>query len=183
MGMVQATGSRERQLVMDYLSGVKGADRKIYDAYAEVLFPICLRYAPDEDLAQDMFQEAFVRIFQKLKDFRFEGSLEGWMKRLCVNQCLDSLRKRATFKEDQVEEIPEFSMSVQESAQGNLEYKQLLNLLLRLPLGYRTVFNMFVMEGYSHSEIAKALNISENTSKTQLFKARKQLQEWIQNER
>jgi RNA polymerase sigma-70 factor (ECF subfamily) len=183
MGTVNATNSSEKQMVMDYLEGKKGADRKIYDTYANVLFAICMRYAPNEDVAQDMFQESFVRIYQKLKDFRFEGSLEGWVKRLCVNQCLDAIRKIASFREEYLEDFRDVDPEISESVSGNLDYKQLLNMLLRLPVGYRTVFNMYVIEGFSHAEIANLLNISESTSKTQLFKARKQLQEWIKNER
>lgn len=180
--MAKETSSREKQLVLDYLAGVKGADAEVYRLYADVLFAICMRYASDSDAAQDMFQDAFIRIFQKLKDFRFEGSLEGWMKRICVNQCLDALRKGSSFKEDSLDDVGDWEFEIQETISGNLEMKQLLSLLLRLPVGYRTVFNMYIIEGYSHAEIAKALNISENTSKTQLFKARKQLQAWLKNE-
>lgn len=180
--MAKETSSRDKQMVLDYLAGVKGADAEIYRLYADVLFAICSRYAPDPDAAQDMFQDAFIRIFQKLKDFRFEGSLEGWLKRICVNQCLDALRKWSSFKEDSLDDVSDSEFEIQETVSGNLEMKQLLALLLRLPVGYRTVFNMYVIEGYSHAEIAEALNISENTSKTQLFKARKQLQVWLKNE-
>jgi RNA polymerase sigma-70 factor (ECF subfamily) len=133
-------------------------------------------------MAQDIFQDSFVRIFQKLPDFRFQGSLEGWMKRLCVNQCLDALRKVATFKEASLDELNDSAIEISESVSGNLEMKQLMALLLRLPVGYRTVFNMYVIEGYTHAEIASALNITESTSKTQLFKARKQLQAWLKYE-
>ncbi len=180
--MAKETSSFEKQLVLNYLQGEKGADLALYDAYSGILFAICMRYASDEDAAKDIFQDAFVRIFQKLPDFRFEGSLEGWMKRICVNQCLDSLRKYSAFKEDSLELVSELQLEVSESVSGILEMKQLLALLNRLPLGYRTVFNMYVIEGYSHAEIAKVLNISENTSKTQLFKARRQLQIWLNNE-
>lgn len=181
--MTNEKNNREAQLVRDYLAGVHGSDRKLYDTFADTLYLICSRYAPDEDTAKDMFQDAFVRIFQKLKDFRFEGSLEGWLKRICVNHCLDTLRKNAIIKEDTLDDVPESAIEISEEISGKLEMKQLLALLLRLPIGYRTVFNMYVIEGYTHSEIAKALNISENTSKSQLFKARKQLQNWIENER
>ena len=180
--MAKETSDREKQLVLDYLAGKKGADARIYTLYSDVLFAICMRYAPDSDRAQDMFQDAFVRIFLKLKEFRFEGSLEGWMKRICVNQCLDTLRKLSSFREDAIEDYQDFEVEMKETISGNLEMKQLLTLLLRLPVGYRTVFNMYIIEGYSHAEIASALNISENTSKTQLFKARKQLQAWLKNE-
>ena len=180
--MTKETSSREKQLVLDYLAGRKGADAALYHMYANTLFSICMRYAPNEEVAQDMFQDAFVRIFQKLKNFRFEGSLEGWMKRICVNHCLDTLRKLSSFREESLDDINESLVEVNETVSGNLEMKQLLDLLLRLPIGYRTVFNMYVIEGYSHAEIASALNISESTSKTQLFKARKQLQAWLKNE-
>lgn len=172
----------EYDLVRDFLSGESGADRKLYDYLAPSLYPICLRYAPNKLESNDMFQDSMVRVFLRLQDFRFEGSLEGWCKRVCVNQCLDILRKKSLFKEESLKanytEIP----SVAVSGEEKLIHEQLIELLERLPKGYRMVFNMYVIEGYTHSEISEKLGITESTSKTQLFKARKRLQNWMKRE-
>ena len=119
-----------------------------------------------------------IKIFQKLNEFRFEGSLEGWLKRVCVNQCLDALKKsKAKFHEslsDVHSNLPSESNII-----SDINVKNLMQLLSKLPVGYRTVFNLFAIEGYSHAEIASLLNITENTSKSQMFKARKWLQSQI----
>jgi len=172
----------EYDLVRDFLLGKSGADRKLYDYLAPSLYPICLRYAPNKLESNDMFQDSMVRVFRRLQDFRFEGSLEGWCKRVCVNQCLDILRKKNLFKEESLKENHSEIASPEVSGEEKLIYEQLIELLERLPHGYRTVFNMYVIEGYTHIEISEKLGITESTSKTQLFKARKQLQNWMKRE-
>jgi RNA polymerase sigma-70 factor (ECF subfamily) len=128
-----------------------------------------------------MFQESLIRIFQKLPDFRFEGSFEGWMKRITVNQCLDAIRKDKSKLFDDLESNE--SVEVQfNTAADQLQANDLLKLLSKLPLGYRTVFNLYAIEGFTHQEIANSLGISESTSKTQLFKARKWLQQRLKND-
>jgi len=164
-------------MVAACIQGDKAAQYQFYQRFSPILFAICKRYADDEDSAKDMFQEAMIKIFQKLADFRFEGSLEGWLKRVCVNQCLDALKRSKTkFNESLSEEhanLPSESDVISE-----INVKSLMQLLSKLPVGYRTVFNLFAIEGYSHAEIASMLNITENTSKSQMFKARK----WLQNQ-
>ncbi len=175
--MTSKETANESILVAACLKGDKAAQHQFYLKYSPMLFAICKRYANDEDLAKDMFQEAMIKIFQKLADFRFEGSFEGWMKRVCVNQCLDALKKnKAKFNEslsDNHHDLPASTDII-----SDIHAKSLMSLLSKLPVGYRTVFNLFAIEGYSHAEIAGMLNISENTSKSQMFKARK----WLQNQ-
>lgn len=128
----------------------------------------------NSDDAKDMLQDTMVKFFQKAGEFRFQGSLEGWVKRIGVNSCLDQLkRNKAKFTMDIDNAI---GISGDVNAAQPLETKDLLRLLGSLPEGYRTVFNLFAIEGFTHAEIADLLNISENTSKSQLFKARKWLQ-------
>lgn len=170
--------TEEKKMVMACAAGEKLAQHEFYQRYSGVLFAICKRYAGQDILAEDMFQEAMIKIYQKLGDFRFEGSLEGWLKRICVNQCLDALKKSKAKFQDSLDNVHELIAS-NDDVFAEINVKNLMQLLMKLPVGYRTVFNMFAIEGYSHAEIAEILNISENTSKSQMFKARKWLQSQI----
>lgn len=134
-----------------------------------------MRYARNAENARDLLQEAFIKVFEGLKYFRFEGSFEGWLKRVAVNTCLDFNKKLKS--EPFNEELDtHLHLGEQEKISAGLNIRDLVSMLQKLPVGYRTVFNLYAIEGYSHLEIADALGISENTSKTQLFKARKMLQ-------
>lgn len=172
---------QEQELIKKCIDGVSSAQTQLYQLFSAKLFAICCRYASSDDQAKDMFQESFIRIFQKLPDFRFEGSFEGWLKRITVNQCLDAIRKDKSKLFDDLEANE--SLEVQfNTAADQLQANDLLVLLSKLPLGYRTVFNLYAIEGFSHQEIAVTLGISESTSKTQLFKARKWLQQRLKND-
>ncbi len=172
---------QEQELIKRCIDGVSSAQTQLYQLFSAKLFAICCRYASSDDQAKDMFQESFIRIFQKLPDFRFEGSFEGWLKRITVNQCLDAIRKDKSKLFDDLEANE--SVEVQfNTAADQLQANDLLLLLSKLPLGYRTVFNLYAIEGFSHQEIADTLGISESTSKTQLFKARKWLQQRLKND-
>jgi len=165
---------KEHQLLRDCIAGDRKAQQELYNLYAPWVYAICLRYMGNSDDAKDMLQDTMVKFFQKAGEFRFQGSLEGWVKRIGVNSCLDQLkRNKAKFTMDIDNAI---GISGDVNAAQPLETKDLLRLLGSLPEGYRTVFNLFAIEGFTHAEIADLLNISENTSKSQLFKARKWLQ-------
>ncbi len=168
--------TNEIELVQKCIQGDKKAQEQFYSRYSGVIWKICLRYSKDEDSAKDVFQDTMVRAFQKLTEFRFEGSFEGWLRRICVNQCLDAIRKDKSKWQDSIDENHE-EIESEFKSDHNIEAKQLLLLLQTLPVGYRTVFNLYVIEGYSHSEISNMMGISESTSKSQLFKARKVLQD------
>ncbi len=173
--------TNERELLENCVKGVKSAQEAFYQKFSGVLYAICLRYSADNDMAQDMFQDSMIKIFQKLQDFRFEGSLEGWLKRVCVNHCLDTLkRSKSKFNESIDESHSEIESEFKSDSQ--IQLNQLMSLLQKLPVGYRTVFNLYAIEGYTHSEIGVLLGISESTSKTQLFKARKWLQQYLNHE-
>jgi RNA polymerase sigma-70 factor (ECF subfamily) len=172
---------QEQELIKSCIDGMTSAQNQLYQLFSSKLFAICCRYASSDDQAKDMFQESLIRIFQKLPDFRFEGSFEGWMKRITVNQCLDAIRKDKSKLFDDLESNE--SVEVQfNTAADQLQANDLLKLLSKLPLGYRTVFNLYAIEGFTHQEIASSLGISESTSKTQLFKARKWLQQRLKND-
>lgn len=138
---------------------------------------VCLRYASDQMEAEDLLMESFIKIYRYLYQYKFEGSFEGWMRRIVVNNALKKMqRKKIHFEEVLPDKITE---TVHASAYTHLNEKEILELVRQLPDGYRIVFNLFVIEGYSHEEIAEMLNIQPGTSRSQLVKARKLLQQQI----
>jgi RNA polymerase sigma-70 factor (ECF subfamily) len=165
----------EKDLVQRCLAGQTAAQQQLYNTYSPTLYAICMRYARNTENARDLLQEAFIKVFDGLKYFRFEGSFEGWAKRVAVNTCLDFNKKIKN--EPFNEELDDhFHLGEGEKITHKLQLNDLIALLQNLPVGYRTVFNLYAIEGYSHSEIAESMGITESTSKTQLFKARKMLQ-------
>ena len=150
----------------------------LYRQSAPKMLTICMRYARDRMEAEDILQLGFIRIFQKLDGYRKEGSFEGWMKRIMVNTAIESYRKNLrTLQLVNIEEVHE--QAVGQVDYSRLDVEDLMNLIQQLADGYRMVFNMYVIEGYSHKEIAEALGISEGTSKSQLSRARIILQQEI----
>lgn len=158
----------------------KGGDRRaqkaIYDALAGKMFAICLRYMGDRETAEDVLQDGFVTLFAKLSTYTGEGSFEGWARKIFVNTALMSLRKNDVLKESEDVDAARSLSEDSPSALQNIGYKELCRMISELPAGFRTVFNMYVVEGYSHQEIAEALGISESTSRSQLLRARSILQ-------
>lgn len=148
---------------------------ELYKTYSAVIFGICLRYTKDRTEAEDLLQECFIKILNKIDDYKFQGSFEGWLKRLTVNTAINYIKAKKKFSFDEINDINiEFSnddINIIES----MEAEEIINLINQLPVGYRTVFNMYVIEGYKHSEIAEILGISDITSRTQLKKARETL--------
>lgn len=159
----------------------KKAQKAFYLKLAPKMYGVCLRYASDADDADDIMQEGFIRIFNHIKDFRGDGSLEGWVRRTMVNTAINFYRKRIkrgiSTDLKYVKGKPDDSVFVIEK----LAAEEILELVRELPVGYRTVFNLNVIEGYTHKEIGEMLNISENTSKSQLSRARASLQKMIKS--
>lgn len=146
------------------------AQGELYQRYSGTLFSICLRYSPNYVEAEDNLQDAFLTIFKKVEQFKDKGSFEGWMKRITVNTVLQKYRKQRVFditNEDQIEDEVEVEI---ESEEIPLDF--LLKIIQELPDRYRLVFTMYVMDGYSHKEIAEMLEISDGTSKSNLARAR-----------
>jgi RNA polymerase sigma-70 factor (ECF subfamily) len=167
----------EDELITACLKNNPRAQKALFEKYSGKLMGVCLRYATDRDEAQDMLQDGFVKIFQKLDSYTGEGSFGGWVHRLMVNTCLDALRKNKAMGFSVEIEKADFQMDGVEDALSQLRTQDLLRLIQDLPDGYRVVFNMFAIEGYGHAEIAESLGISENTSKSQYRKAKFKLQE------
>ena len=145
------------------------------------MFPICIRYIGDRDQAADVLQDGFITLFTKLKDYKGEGSFEGWARRVFVTTALMSLRKKDALKMSEELDAVKGMKAETVSQTQNIGYKELMKVVTSLPPGFRTVFNMYAIEGYSHKEIAEMLGISETTSRTQFSRARVWLQNKIKN--
>ncbi|WP_438946613.1 RNA polymerase sigma factor [Sediminibacterium sp.] len=168
----------DHELIKGCIQQNSACQRMLFEKYAGKMMGVCLRYAQDSMEAEDMLQDAFVKVFQYIGQFKFEGSFEGWIRRIVVNTAIRHLeRKKMSFKEidDHQPDLP----SVDPSAYHFLGEEDLMKLISALPEGYRMVFNLSVIEGYSHDEIAEMLNIQAGTSRSQLVKARKMLQSQI----
>ncbi len=166
----------EKQLVNACLKGDSKAQKQLYERFAPKMFGVCLRYAKDDDTAQDYLQEGFIRVFNNLDKFRFEGSFEGWIRRIVVNTALEKLRKMDVIKNSVEVEKALFKANDVEQVMDQINAGELLQLIQTLPTGFRTVFNLYAIEGYTHQEIGNMLNISEGTSKSQYSRARQWLQ-------
>jgi RNA polymerase sigma-70 factor (ECF subfamily) len=149
------------------------AQRIFYDTFSGKFLGICCRYIGDRMAAEDIMVECMVKIFEKANQFGFKGSFEGWAKKLLVNEALTYLRSKKMF-EVTIEEMHELPNSYSQNM--DFESEDLLKLIQALPNGYRTIFNLYAIEGYNHKEIGKLLGISEGTSKSQLSRARVILQ-------
>lgn len=166
-------------IITGCLKNDPGAQKELYELYSPVLYAICLRYMKRSDRAEDVLIESFYKIFTKINTYKQDGSFEGWMKRIVVNEALMELRKNNALNLS-VELNPVHEKAVDENIISKLGYEEILSLVDQLPDGYRTVFNLYVIEGYKHREIADILGISINTSKSQLILAKKRLQEYIE---
>ena len=158
-------------LVKNCVKGDQRSQRVLFEKFAPKMLGICMRYAKDTHQAEDVLQEGFIKVFTKLEHYSGKGSLEGWIRRIMVNTSLDQIRKNVKFQDnvamDDVSYKLELSAYIIEGLQEDL-----LKLISEMPEGYKIVFNMFAIEGFSHKEIAAELGISENTSKSQYSRAR-----------
>lgn len=168
-----------KRLVKACIEGDRDAQRQLYDSLSPKMFPVCLRYMGSREEAEDVLQEGFVTLFSKLDSYSGAGSFEGWARKIFVNTALMQLRKNNVLKESEDLEGAWDISSQDPTVIQNIGYQEILELIESLPPGFRTVFNMYVIEGYSHKEIGEALGISENTSRSQLQRARVILQKKI----
>jgi RNA polymerase sigma factor (sigma-70 family) len=166
----------------DLIAACKRQDRRaqklLYERHAPVMLGVCRRYIHDLNEAEEVMVEGFFKVLTKLDLFNFEGSFEGWVRRIMINECLMHLRKSNPFKH--AEEInPNVDLGEEPTVVDRLESEEILGLLDELPPGYRTVFNLYVVEGYKHREIADELGISINTSKSQLILAKNRMENLV----
>jgi RNA polymerase sigma factor (sigma-70 family) len=171
----------EQELILGCIAARPKAQKALFDIYAPKLYVVCLRYLKDQMRAQDVLQDTYVKIFANIGNYKSEGAFEGWLKRIAVNTCLDQLRKDKKLLTDVSIDDVSHKLSTDSFSVEKLMADDLLKLVQALPDGYRTVFNLFAIEGYSHQEIAQQLGISESTSKTQYLRARAYLKDRIEN--
>jgi RNA polymerase sigma factor (sigma-70 family) len=159
-----------------YLQDNAKSKELIYRHFAPKMYGICLRFAGNEMEADDILQEGFIKVLTKIKDFRNEGSFEGWIRRTIINTAINYYRKNVKYSKFQDIDECENNFGCDETVFDKLSKEELIKLIHELPNGYRTVFNLNIIEGYTHKEIGQMLNISDNTSKSQLTRARSILQ-------
>ena len=165
------------ELVKQCAKNDRRAQEEIYQLFSGKLFSICLKYSKNKQEAQDNFQDGFITIFDKIGQFKFKGSFEGWLKRVMVNTILLKYRQKNVLSLV-TEEIPDEVIVDIDDDEVSLDF--LLNLIQELPDRYRMVFNLYVLDGYSHKEISKMLQIAEGTSKSNLARARNILKQKIE---
>lgn len=168
------------QIIDLCLKGDRKAQEQLFSTYSGLMFSICRRYTNNIHEAEDILQEGFIRVFGYLKTFESSGSFDGWIKKIFINTALRSISKKSiTHEQNGYEHLPEESMDPE--VISRLSEEELLELISELPDGYKAVFNLYALEGYSHKEIADMLGTQESTSRSQLVKARRMLQEKLLN--
>ena len=177
--MLQIKRSKtEEKLISECRKGNRKAQRDLYEKYSSLMFSVCRRYINESSEAEDVLVGGFTKVFQKLDQFKAQGSFEGWIRRIMVNESLSYIRKnKSMYLEVEIEKAdkePDYNQ-----LHNQLEVEDLQKLIAQLPTGYRTVFNLYAIEGFSHKEIADKMGISENTSKSQLSRARTHLQKLL----
>ena len=170
--------SEEHDLIKGCMRGDHHAQQRLFDRYSSRMYAICLRYVKNTMQAEDVLVMAFTKVFERIGQFKGEGSFEGWIRRIVVNEALTALRKSRIMIAETDLELADREPDYKQLS-DQLEADDLLKMIERLPPGYRVVFNMFAIDGYTHKEIADLLGISENTSKSQLSRARTYLQKML----
>lgn len=172
---------KEQKIIDACLKGDRAAQKQLFDRFAPVMYSVCLRYVGDREVAQDLLQDGFVTLFTKLDSYKGDGSFEGWVRRIFINTSLMYLRKKDALRmTEDLDNVRNLSSDIPTQIE-NIGYGELMKLIAQLPPGFRTVFNMYVVEGYSHKDIAEELGITETTSRTQLSRARNWLQARIKD--
>ncbi|MFT3979417.1 MAG: sigma-70 family RNA polymerase sigma factor [Ferruginibacter sp.] len=171
------------EIIKDAIKGHRHAQKQLYDCYAAGMLGVCYRYTKSIEDAEDVLQEGFIKMFSKLDRYRNEGEFGAWLRRIMVNTCINYLKKNARYNSELAfsdkELAPVTGSGMTDHPEAGLNAKELVSLIRQLPTGYQTIFNLHVVEGYSHVEIAQALGISDATSRTQFLKARNLLKKWI----
>jgi len=168
----------EQELIKGCLRRDRAAQKRLYDTFSGKMYALCCRYVKDSMEAEDVLITAFTKILEKIDQYKHEGSFEGWIRRIVVNEALTWLRRNRNMYLETELEAADYEPDYQ-SLSDSLEAEDLLKIISELPSGYRIVFNLYAIDGYSHKEIAEQLGISENTSKSQLSRARTYLQKLL----
>ena len=178
---IKAANPDEQRLITGCKKGETWAQKQVYELYASAMFSVCVRYVSDRETARDLLQDGFIKIFTKADTFSEIGSFAGWIRRIFVTTALEYLRQnKALLESTSLDESNYLIEDEDVSILDKISADDLLACVADLPNGYRTVFNLYALEGYSHAEIANLLNISENTSRSQFMRARKILQNKVE---
>ena len=169
----------EQELIEGCIRNQPAAQELLFKTFSSKMLAVCCRYTTNKAEAEDLLQDGFIKVFSKIELFRGQGSLEGWIKRIMVNTALDALRRSKKLQINDLKEDSEIPHTGLKPG-DQLQAKDLMMLIQALPNGFRTVFNLYAIEGYTHKEIGELLGISENTSKSQYSRARSQLQKMLQ---
>lgn len=172
----------DEELVKGCIRKDPAAQRLLFERFSRKMMGICIRYADRREEADDMLQNGFIRVFEKIDTFRGSGSLEGWIRKIVVNESLTFLRKNKLMRLNVDIDDAKYLVPGNNHVGENINEKDLLKMIQQLPTGFRTVFNMYAIEGYSHKEIADQLGITEGTSKSQYSRAKVHLQHMLQGE-
>jgi len=167
----------DEQLVKRCLEKDSVAQEQLFNLYSKKMMGVCLRYTRGEDEAKDVLQMGFIKVFEKLALYNSEGSLEGWIRKVVINTALDNIRKNKKANDNiEIDRIDYQLPNSETNGYDELKVQDLLSVIQSMPVGFRTVFNLYAIEGYSHKEIAQQMNISVSTSKSQYSRARVYLQ-------
>jgi len=170
-----------KAIINGCLEGSRRDQELLYRRYASKLYAVCLRYSSDNDEAKDVLQEGFIKIFDNLHTYKFEGSFEGWLRRIVVNTALEKYKSRnSLYKVEDIDNLAETEVEPDVGDYSELDAEMLSSIIKELPPKYKMVFNLFAIEGYSHKEISKMVKISEGTSKSNLSRARLILQRKVE---
>lgn len=168
----------EKDLIEGCIREDRDCQKEVFSRFAGKMLAVCLRYSRNRMEAEDILQDSFIKVFDNLEKFKFNGSFEGWIRRIVINTALKHFdRKRFTHEQVGLEVSPD--QGIDPAIYSHLQSEELMRLVAALPEGYRLVFNLYAIEGYAHKEIADILGIQESTSRSQLVKARKMLQTQI----
>jgi RNA polymerase sigma factor (sigma-70 family) len=167
----------EEAILQGCFKNQAAAQRELYNRYSPKMLAVCYRFAHNREDAEDMLQEGFIKIFSQIHTFQSKGAFEGWVRRIIVHTCINSLKKNKRFNEN-VDIIHANSIHIrEESVPSIVQAKQVVECIRILPIGYRTVLNLYAIEGYSHKEISVMLDIEESTSRSQYTRARQMLED------
>jgi RNA polymerase sigma factor (sigma-70 family) len=173
----QMSTMTENAILAGCIENNAAAQKELYQAYSPKMLPVCYRFAHNREDAEDMLQEGFIKVFSQIRTFRKQGSFEGWVRRIIVHTCINILKKNKKFN-DSIDIAHANTLPIREETVSSMvQAKQIVECIRILPLGYRTVLNLYAIEGYAHKEIACMLEIEESTSRSQYTRARQMLEE------
>jgi RNA polymerase sigma factor (sigma-70 family) len=167
----------EEAILQGCLKNEAAAQRELYNRYSPKMLAVCYRFAHNREDAEDMLQEGFIKVFSQIHTFQNKGAFEGWIRRIIVHTCINNLKKNKRFNES-LDIVHAHGVQIrEESVPSIVQAKQIVECIRILPIGYRTVLNLYAIEGYSHKEISDMLDIEESTSRSQYTRAKQMLEE------